>query len=81
MGAKIFFFFFFLSTTEKGSGGFPGEQVTGLVLKELVWIRRRVKERFCWLSSPLPLQLKSGDGGRRRLVGRTRKFRTYNSGP
>lgn len=53
-----------------------------MVLKELVWIRGRVKERFCWLSSPLPLlQLKSGDVGRRGLVGRTRKFRTYNSGP
>lgn len=56
MGAKIFFFF--LSSTEKGGGGFLGEEVTGLVLKELIWIRCRMKERFCWLSSPLPAPVK-----------------------
>lgn len=59
-GQWVQFFFFFWSTTEreKGGGGFLGEEVTGLVLKELVWIRGRVKERFCWLSSPLPAPVK-----------------------
>lgn len=45
-GAKIFL-------VHQGERGKGGEEVTGLALKELVWIRCSGKERVCWLSSPL----------------------------